>query len=234
MKRSMTGHVMTKTRTSWRTAEALSSRREFISLMTRAGVLAAVIPGISGVFGKAEALTETSRMWRAMGTLMEVRIPDLPGPEAVQAIGHVRKLVEELEAAITERTKAIMIAHTLGKHARSHVMRCPVLTLVDRRYWHANGTKSPRDRVARQMLRPDARPDADDIPAAGGSTNRDDVTRARCHRVDDGRGHRPVVRLGGDPSVPTESSTSSLSRGTPASSNMTMLSMLASRASGRR
>ena len=44
---------------------------------------------------------ETARAWRAMGTLIEVRVPDLPAADAIEAIRHVRACVEELEAAMT-------------------------------------------------------------------------------------------------------------------------------------
>jgi thiamine biosynthesis lipoprotein len=51
--------------------------------------------------GAASLFPETSRAWRAMGTLIEVRVPDLPPAEAVEAIGRVRDRVEEIEAALT-------------------------------------------------------------------------------------------------------------------------------------
>jgi thiamine biosynthesis lipoprotein len=44
---------------------------------------------------------ETSRAWRAMGTLLEVRIPDLPPAAARDAIRRVRRRVEEIEAELT-------------------------------------------------------------------------------------------------------------------------------------
>jgi thiamine biosynthesis lipoprotein len=44
---------------------------------------------------------ETARAWRAMGTLIEVRVPDLPAALAIEAIRCVRTRVEELEAAMT-------------------------------------------------------------------------------------------------------------------------------------
>jgi len=44
---------------------------------------------------------ETARAWLAMGTLIEVRVPDLPPAEAIEAIRRVRARVEELDAAMT-------------------------------------------------------------------------------------------------------------------------------------
>ena len=44
---------------------------------------------------------ETARAWLTMGTLMEVRVPDLPAGDAIEAIRRVRARVEELEAAMT-------------------------------------------------------------------------------------------------------------------------------------
>lgn len=79
-------------------------RRRFLARM--AGVGAAVlVPGVPGwARAAARELTghpETARAWRAMGTLIEVRVPDLPPAEAVAAIRLVRRRVEELEAAMT-------------------------------------------------------------------------------------------------------------------------------------
>ena len=78
-----------------------ASRRNFLTLLARAGMLACMAPAVPGLLRQARASTETSRVWRAMGTLMEVRIPDLPHREAVHAIQRVRLLVEQLEAAMT-------------------------------------------------------------------------------------------------------------------------------------
>jgi thiamine biosynthesis lipoprotein len=44
---------------------------------------------------------ETARAWRAMGTLIEVRVPDLPPGDAVEAVRRVRHRVEAVEAAMT-------------------------------------------------------------------------------------------------------------------------------------
>jgi len=48
-----------------------------------------------------ELASETRRAWLAMGTLIEVRVPDLPAADAITAIRRVRTRVEELEAAMT-------------------------------------------------------------------------------------------------------------------------------------
>jgi thiamine biosynthesis lipoprotein len=44
---------------------------------------------------------ETARAWRAMGTLVEVRVPDLPAIEAIEAIRAVRRRIERIEASLT-------------------------------------------------------------------------------------------------------------------------------------
>lgn len=74
-------------------------RRRFLAWMLRAGA-AALVPTMPGR-ARGEAFPGTVRAWRAMGTLIEVRVPDLPGDDAVAAIGAVRRRVEELEAAMT-------------------------------------------------------------------------------------------------------------------------------------
>jgi thiamine biosynthesis lipoprotein ApbE len=75
-------------------------RRRFLLQMARLGVGAMVLPGVPG-WARAGDWEETARAWRAMGTLIEVRVPDLPPAEAVEAIRCVRRRVEELEAAMT-------------------------------------------------------------------------------------------------------------------------------------
>lgn len=101
-------------------------RRRFLAWMLRTGAVALVpaLPGraraglvggrragageapgavvAGGAGGEAGAvLEETARAWRSMGTLIEVRVPDLPPAAAVAAIGAVRRRVEALEAALT-------------------------------------------------------------------------------------------------------------------------------------
>ena len=76
------------------------SRRRFLLRMAQAGIAAMVLPMIPR-WARAGPFAETSRAWRAMGTLIEVRVPDLPADEAVAAIRAVRARVEELEAAMT-------------------------------------------------------------------------------------------------------------------------------------
>lgn len=49
----------------------------------------------------ATTLGTMARAWRAMGTLVEVKIPDLPHADAIEAVGRVRREVERLEAAMT-------------------------------------------------------------------------------------------------------------------------------------
>jgi FAD:protein FMN transferase len=48
-----------------------------------------------------DRLPETARAWLAMGTLIEIRVPDLPAAEAIEAIRRVRTRVEQLETAMT-------------------------------------------------------------------------------------------------------------------------------------
>ena len=48
-----------------------------------------------------DRLPETARAWLAMGTLIEIRVPDLPVAEAIEAIRRVRTRVEELDRAMT-------------------------------------------------------------------------------------------------------------------------------------
>ena len=86
-------------------------RRRFLARAVRAGMLAVFMPSIPrwaaadqdpGRWpGNAGDGRETARAWRAMGTLMEVRIPDLPEADAVEAIRRVRARTEALEAAMT-------------------------------------------------------------------------------------------------------------------------------------
>src|SRR5262245_29795721 len=48
-----------------------------------------------------ECRSETSRAWLAMGTLIKVRVPDLPAADAIDGIRRVRARVEALETAMT-------------------------------------------------------------------------------------------------------------------------------------
>jgi thiamine biosynthesis lipoprotein len=94
-------------------------RRRFLRWLAAVGAAGFTFP-LDGVFGKAfgaapggvsggvsggvagrPAFPETARAWRAMGTLIEVRVPDLPVADAVEAIRGVRRRVEALEAAMT-------------------------------------------------------------------------------------------------------------------------------------
>jgi FAD:protein FMN transferase len=75
-------------------------RRRFLLRMVQAGVALVVLPSLPR-WVRAARFSETARAWRAMGTLIEVRIPDLPAGDAIAAIGRVRARVEELEAAMT-------------------------------------------------------------------------------------------------------------------------------------
>ncbi len=87
-------------------------RRRFLLRAVQAGMLAVLMPSIPRWAaaavqspdpgpGPAGRGRETARAWRAMGTLMEVRVPDLPGADAVEAIRRVRARTEVLEAAMT-------------------------------------------------------------------------------------------------------------------------------------
>jgi thiamine biosynthesis lipoprotein len=80
-------------------------RRAFLGRLARAGLAAGLLPGTIGKALASERLDadfpETCRAWRAMGTLIEVRIPDLPKTDAVEAIRRVRERVETLEAVMT-------------------------------------------------------------------------------------------------------------------------------------
>lgn len=82
-----------------------TTRRRFLRWVVSAGVAGFVLPpGRWDAFSDPVPVSdpaETARAWRAMGTLIEVRVPDLPEPEAVEAIRRVRRRVEELEAAMT-------------------------------------------------------------------------------------------------------------------------------------
>lgn len=103
-------------------------RRRFLFRMARAGVGAMVLPGIPG-WARAGEIEETSRSWRAMGTLIEVRVPDLPRAEAVEAIRRVRRRVEELEAAMTlYRPESPLVA--INARPEGRWMEAPV-ELVD-------------------------------------------------------------------------------------------------------
>ena len=75
-------------------------RRRFLKGMVEAGVAAVVLPMIPR-WARAASYPETARAWRSMGTLIEVRVPDLPAADAIEAIRRVRARVEELEAAMT-------------------------------------------------------------------------------------------------------------------------------------
>ena len=75
------------------------TRRRFLLRMAQAGVAAVLLPMIPR-WAQA-SFSETARAWRVMGTLIEVRVPDLPVADAVEAIRCVRARVEELEAAMT-------------------------------------------------------------------------------------------------------------------------------------
>lgn len=80
-------------------------RRRFLARLSGFGA-AALVPGFLPRWSEAAAreatgFPETARAWRAMGTLIEVRVPDLPPEEAAAAIHRVRRRVEELEAAMT-------------------------------------------------------------------------------------------------------------------------------------
>jgi FAD:protein FMN transferase len=85
------------------------NRRRFLWRMVQAGVAATVMPmiprwargGSSPKAARGVAFPETARAWRVMGTLIEVRVPDLPAGDAIAAIRRVRGCVEELEAAMT-------------------------------------------------------------------------------------------------------------------------------------
>lgn len=62
---------------------------------------------------------ETERAWRAMGTLVEVRVPDLPAMEAIEAIRGVRRRIEQLEAAMTIfREESPLVAFNRGPSGR--------------------------------------------------------------------------------------------------------------------
>ena len=110
---------MTRSRTEPRAAGSVD-RRGFLGLALKTAALTLLTPAWphpvkAGAAGAASmrargiaanpvlpsAVTETARAWRAMGTLMEVRVPDLPPADAVEAVRAVRRRVEELEAAMT-------------------------------------------------------------------------------------------------------------------------------------
>jgi thiamine biosynthesis lipoprotein len=93
---------------------ARGDRRRFLGWLVRSGVAAFVLPGWAArALGEAAGFTpgpgegpvdpypETARAWRAMGTLREVRVPDLPPASAREAIASVRARVESLEDAMT-------------------------------------------------------------------------------------------------------------------------------------
>jgi thiamine biosynthesis lipoprotein len=66
----------------------------------------------------------TARAWRAMGTLMEVRIPDLPRAEGIEAVRRIRSRVEELESAMTlYRTESPLVA--FNEHPADSWMPAP-------------------------------------------------------------------------------------------------------------
>ncbi len=113
-------------------------RRRFLVRAVRAGVLAVLIPdlprwaralgalpaprppvalpGAPPPSGAPGARAETARAWRAMGTLIEVRVPDLPPGEAVEAVRAVRRRVEALEAAMTlYRPGSPLVAFNRGR-----------------------------------------------------------------------------------------------------------------------
>ncbi len=80
------------------------NRRRFLAWALGAGAAAMAVPLLPfprGTVAPRGAVPETARCWRAMGTLLEVRIPDLPPRDAVAAVGRVRARVEALEAAMT-------------------------------------------------------------------------------------------------------------------------------------
>jgi thiamine biosynthesis lipoprotein len=62
-----------------------------------------------------EQETETARAWQAMGTLVEVRVPDLPAMEAIEAIRAVRRRIERIEASMTIfREESPLVAFNRG------------------------------------------------------------------------------------------------------------------------
>lgn len=86
------------------------TRRRFLKRLAAAGAAACAFPldGVRVLAASAPpgsaalpAFPETARAWRAMGTLIEVRVPDLPPADAVEAVRGVRRRVEALEAAMT-------------------------------------------------------------------------------------------------------------------------------------
>ena len=77
------------------------TRRSFLGVGLKAGLVALAAPAAARRALAGVDVPETARCWRAMGTLLEVRIPDLPEADAIEAIRKVRARVEEMEAAMT-------------------------------------------------------------------------------------------------------------------------------------
>lgn len=75
-------------------------RRRFLLWALGVGATAMGVPALARAAARGLEI-ETARAWRAMGTWMEVRIPDLPRGEAIEAVRGVRRRVEELESVMT-------------------------------------------------------------------------------------------------------------------------------------
>jgi thiamine biosynthesis lipoprotein len=73
-------------------------RRRFLRWTAGAGLALLAGPVVRAA---AAVHPETSRCWMAMGTLLEIRIPDLPAPEAVAVMRSIRGAIEDREAAMT-------------------------------------------------------------------------------------------------------------------------------------